>query len=200
MSTAMQAPTRDERFITALEQLIKQEDRAALAALRRGLGKEPGTAMEMHSYVARFTQGLSDYAEAPYYIVAALVGLYPTERWQLNEEKAQTNLGASFNYLSPPKSENRPSVERRFVALLNCNTEDLPDHLRQAISLLKSKDVHVDWLRLLRDIKQWERDDRRAQRQWAKAFWGDATDEASTTQHANLNTAPSSQSVETTSE
>ena len=30
---------RDQRFVAHLEELVKREDRAALAALRRGLGK-----------------------------------------------------------------------------------------------------------------------------------------------------------------
>ena len=64
------------------------------------------------------------------------------------------------------------SVDRRFTVLLGANREDLPQHLRHAVSLLKSKDVPVDWARLLDDLKWWDDDDRRVQRRWAKAFWG----------------------------
>lgn len=198
MSTATQAPTRDERFVGALEDLLKMDDRAAMAALRRGLGKRPGAAMEMHPYVVPYTQGLIyERDEEPYYIVAALFGFYPTKRWQSYNEKGQTNLGASFKLLAA-QNEGGESIQRRFVALLNCDAEDLPDHLRQAISLLKSKDIPVDWLQLLRDIKRWESDERRVQRRWARAFWGDATKEMSSPQTTNPNnTLPSSQDVET---
>jgi CRISPR system Cascade subunit CasB len=63
-------------------------------------------------------------------------------------------------------------VERRFVALLNCHQDDLDHHLRQAVSLLKSKDAPVDWAELLKDIQRWDNDDRLVQRRWARAFWG----------------------------
>ena len=103
-----------------------------------------------------------------YYIIASLVGLYPTLGWQHSDGKQLTHLGASLALL---KDDSGDSLEKRFVALLNAHVDDLPEHLRQAISLLKSKDKPVNWLRLLRDLKQWDREDRRVQRLWAKGFW-----------------------------
>ena len=66
----------------------------------------------------------------------------------------------------------RELAEKRFVALLNCHQEDLPDHLRHAVSLLRSKEIPIDWARLLRDLRWWHREDKRVQRDWARAFWG----------------------------
>ena len=170
-----QRSSRDERFISALEHLVTNDDRAALAALRRGLGQRPGETMELYPYVVPYVQGLrytSD--ENAYYIIASLVGLYPTPSWQRSDGKQLTNLGASLALL---KDDSGDSLEKRFVALLNAHADDLPEHLRQAISLLKSKDKPVNWLRLLRDIKQWDREDRRVQRLWAKGFWGQAVED-----------------------
>jgi hypothetical protein len=48
--------TLDESFISYLESVLKRDDRAILAHLRRGLGKEAGTAIEMFPYVAPFVQ------------------------------------------------------------------------------------------------------------------------------------------------
>src|SRR2546425_12690103 len=53
-----QRSSRDERFISALEHLVTNDDRAALAALRRGLGQQPGETMELYPYVVPYTQGL----------------------------------------------------------------------------------------------------------------------------------------------
>jgi CRISPR system Cascade subunit CasB len=76
MTTATAQQRRDERvFIEVLVALYEQEDRAALAALRRGLGKPPGETMEMHPYVVPFTQGLKRKQEDAYYLIAALFGL-----------------------------------------------------------------------------------------------------------------------------
>lgn len=165
MSAVAQA-SHDEQFINALEELIRKDDRAALAALRRGLGKQPGAAMEMHRYVVPHLYGV--YDEKPYYIVAALIGLYPIISWSSSTNRQDNSLGASLSLL---KDESGDSLERRFVALLNAHLDDLPDHLRQAISLLKSKEKPVNWLKLLKHIKGWDSEDNWVQRKWAKGFW-----------------------------
>jgi CRISPR system Cascade subunit CasB len=64
------------------------------------------------------------------------------------------------------------SVERRFTALLDCHADELPGHLRHAVSLLKSKGVPVDWRVLLADVQWWGHGDRFVQREWAREFWG----------------------------
>jgi CRISPR system Cascade subunit CasB len=161
---------RDE-FIKLLEELFDRDDRAALATLRRGLGKPLGGEMEIYRYLGRFADRLtSRRQEEAYYLIATLFGLYPTESWKRGgDDKDATNLGASLRKL---KGETGESIERRFVALLNAHSEDLPTHLRQVISLLSSKEMPVDWRQLLQDIENWDFDDeRRIQRKWAKAFW-----------------------------
>lgn len=163
-----------ERFAEYLEKLYREEDRAALAALRRGLGKRAGEAMEMHRYVLPNLRGVSAQQEDAYYIVAALFGFYPSLNWQHTDEKQSTNLGASLRKLAD-ENENDSSIERRFVALLNCRNEELPEHLRQIVSLLKTRDVLVDWARLIRDINFWNDEERQVQRNWSRAFWRDAT-------------------------
>jgi CRISPR system Cascade subunit CasB len=168
--------SRDEhRFISALEHLVMNDNRAALAALRRGLGQRPGETMELYPYVVPYVQRLQyTSGENAYYIVASLVGLYPTPSWQRGDGKQLTNFGASLALLKDDSSDN---LEKRFIALLNAHADDLPEHLRHAISLLKSKDKPVNWLQLLRDIKQWDREDRKVQRLWAKSFWGEAVED-----------------------
>lgn len=160
---------RGESFIAHLEKLLAREDRAALAALRRGLGRPPGEAMEMHPIVAPLTGRLSRAQEDAYYIVAALFGLYPKESWR--GEKGQNNLGASLRWLAR-ESGNDESVERRFVALLNAHEDEVHEHLRQIVSLLKSKEVPINWAQLLRDVTNWSHEQRFVQRSWSKAFWG----------------------------
>lgn len=147
-----------ERFIGHLERLQDQEDRRALAILRRGVNRQPGTAPEMFSLVIPW--GVPRYAEDCAFLVAALFALHP-------QPKGQGTLGSAFARISGGSD----SIEQRFNALLNCHRDDLPYHLRQAVSLLRSKDVPVDWKRLLRDVLGWEHDDRYVQRDWARDFW-----------------------------
>jgi CRISPR system Cascade subunit CasB len=62
-------------------------------------------------------------------------------------------------------------VERRMSGLLACSFDDLPEHLRHGASLLKAKQIGIDWARLIADLRWWNTEDRRVQREWARAFW-----------------------------
>ena len=150
-----------EKFIGHLERLRDQEDRRALAILRRGVNRQPGTTLEMYSLVLPW--GVPRYAEDSAFLVAALFALH-------SQDGGTKTLGHSFAEFRK-KVTTEESVEQRFNALLNCHRDDLPYHLRQAVTLLKSKDVPVDWQRLLRDVLGWEHDDRYVQRDWARDFW-----------------------------
>ena len=162
---------REARFTEFLEGLYERDDRAALAALRRGLGRAPGEASEMHRYVVPRVQGLNVWQEDAYYTVAALFALHPGKSWRAADGTMRsTNLGASLGVMARDNKESA-SIERRFVALLNARSEELQTHLRNIVSLLKSKEVQIDWTQLLKDINNWNRESRRVQRDWARAFW-----------------------------
>ena len=62
-------------------------------------------------------------------------------------------------------------MEARFVALLNAHPEDLDDHLRHAVSLLKANEQPLDWFRLLEDLLQWDHPDGHVQLKWARDFY-----------------------------
>jgi CRISPR system Cascade subunit CasB len=167
--TATQTQTFDEKFIGYLEKLVRDENRTALANLRRGLGKTSATATEMFPYISGWTANISRRDENAFFLVASMIGLYPTNSWKSDEK--YNNLGKSLSFLK----DESDSIEKRFVALLNSDEEDLPNHLRQIISLLKSKEAPINWYLLLKDIKSWSHEDRFVQRNWAKGFWGNTT-------------------------
>lgn len=176
MSETDKVKTQDnkpERFVEYLEKLDTDQDRAALAALRRSLSKSPGQAAEAHQHVLWLNPPSRE--EPAYYLVAGLFALHPAN-WRKEEgDKRLTNFGASFAWLKSKTDSG--SIEKRFVALLDCHEDDLPEHLRHAISLFKSKEILVDWVQLLRDLRNWNHEDRFVQRRWARAFWGEAEKE-----------------------
>lgn len=173
--------SQDHQFITHLETLA--EDRAALAALRRGLGQPPGTVPDMYPYVVRFLPKNAypnSWLEQSYYLVAALYALYP-------EGTAEGNLGSHFAQTLDPDPDRNSATERRFTALLTAHPDDLHFYLRQAISFLKANDKcsGINWHQLMWDVRDWGFPDRqnRVQKQWAAQFWrrrGDDEEEEST--------------------
>ncbi len=180
-----------ESFINRLEELAgvktgagenaRGEDRAALAALRRGLGREAGANWESYPIVMRYVRRDAKRTEEnAFFTVAALFGLYPSASWRRSEDdKRPTNLGASLAILKN-KNPDSDSIERRFVALLNADAEDLPTHLRHAVSLIKASDtpILIDWIKLLGHLRSWNSPDRWVQRDWSRAFWSAETTNA----------------------
>lgn len=166
-------PRREERFVGMLKQLVAREDLGALAALRRGLGHAPGDVPQMYPFVMPFLpEGMHPRDEDTYFLVAALFAWHQLD-WAHdstpNGDAGETNFGASFRLLTQVTDSG--SIEKRFVALLNAHRDDLPEHLRHAVGLLKSKNVPVNWVRLLRDLRAWDHPARYVQRAWARSFW-----------------------------
>lgn len=199
MTDTINKRSRADGFIKYLESLAATEDRAALAELRRSLGQPPGLAAAAYRHVYQFNP--SPYDEAAYALVAGLFALHP-QSWQPAEgETSKNNFGASLARLKKRVEENRRTedkgTERRVVALLNSHVDELPEHLRHAVSLCKAHDVPVDWRALLADLRHWSHEDRYVQRQWARAFWG-GNAAADTTNH-NHNDSQSQNQEETQS-
>ena len=155
---------RESPFVKSLEKLYHENNRAALAKLRRGLGKKNGTP-DMCRYVVPFLpEGTETYQLGHYFLIASLFALHP------EPAARNTSMGKVFRAMMGTSQ----SIEKRFENLLAVDAEDLDGHLRQAVSLAKSKNVRVDFHRLFYDIdrRSWNRPDRRVQLEWARDFWG----------------------------
>lgn len=157
--------TREYPFVNYLEG--RRDDRGALAALRRGLGRPPGAAAEMYRYVVPWLPADAPaWREDAYYLIAALFGYHPAAG-------GHGNMGNHFARARQAGGDDT-ALERRFTALLAAHSDDLDFYLRQAVSFLKSKEIPLNWHQLLHDVLQWGHPDRYVQQQWARAFWGRA--------------------------
>jgi CRISPR system Cascade subunit CasB len=164
-------------LVGSLEEIVARGDRAALAKLRRGLGKDAGAAPDRDIWVYAHLHGAAPEHEEPATLVASLYALWHQGGGDFR--RAARTLGGSFRQLRDATDSG--SVEKRFVALLDSEAEDLPHRLRQAVSLLKSKGIPVNWLQLLEDLLRWESPRRPVQRRWAREFWAaQAADEVKT--------------------
>lgn len=151
-------------FVEYLESL--SQDKAAMAALRRGLGKGGGDPA-MYRYVVPFIPDKGQYDAWRYFTVAALFGYHH------EAPRDGHNLGQAMSAL-----EHNDSLEKRFAWLVDANAEDLPARLKSIFSLLKSKKIGVDYRQLFKDLKHWDHPDRFVQLSWAKGFYAAAsTDE-----------------------
>ncbi len=148
-----------------------EKNLGALAALRRGLGRPAGAAAEMYPYVVpHLPDGATRAEEHAYFLIAALFAWHQVD-WTLGEgqKRRDINFGASYRRLFDETTSE--SIEHRFVALLNAHREDLPEHLRHAVGLLRSKEIPVDWAQLLGDVAAWDDPRRSTQLAWARSYW-----------------------------
>ncbi len=163
-------------LITHLKQLRSRDDRGALAALRRGLGRTPGAAAATFPHVAPYvpTSDSREGRDWPYYLTASLFSLHPAAG-------ARGDMGWTCRRLG-----EHPSAEKRFQALLASDRTQLPTRLRQIVALARSQDagVPVDWALLLQHLRHWDNPDGWVQRSWARSYWGPSSNphtEASST-------------------
>ncbi len=80
------------------------------------------------------------------------------------------NFGEAFQKAYNP--EHSKDKDIRFRSLLSTTDWDqLAYRLRQAVKLLKSKSVLIDFSILLRDLNSWNSENRWVQREWAKGYY-----------------------------
>lgn len=154
---------RESRLVSSLERLRDKKDRAALAKLRRGLGKKEGSP-EMYPYVADYL-GESRWEAERNLLLAALFGFHPDRALR------GKSMGKVFREIKG-EGDASDSLKKRFANLLSADREDLPGRLRQAVSLAKSKGVAVDYHQLFYDLRAWSHSERYVQLRWARDFWG----------------------------
>jgi len=151
---------RRDTLVDHLKGLAGRQDRATLAVLRRTLQKEH--ALEGLSVVLPFVSRdgpWRDRAEDDALLVAGLFALHP--------ESGSALLPAALQVVA----RTSDSVELRFRALLGASREDLPVHLRHAVTLVASHSLAIDWRDVHRAIRYWDHPSDRARRRWARAFW-----------------------------
>lgn len=163
-----QSKPKEERHDPFIDFLVNnREDRAMMASLRRGLA-QPKSAEVSRVVQCWLSEDSPRWLEDAYYSIAPLFGLHH------DDVANKGNMGSHFRDLCADPNDPPRNVERRFMQLLASDTNDLDDLLRQAVSLLKSKDVAVNWQRLLNDVGWWKQsaDSRdKVRLEWSRKFW-----------------------------
>lgn len=157
-----------EAFVQHL-QALAQRDRGAMAALRRSVAFAPGAYPPAFPVVERFAAQGEDRepARRALYLMAGLYALHPAH---IGGRPLAVGLAEAR------LRRDSPSIEKRFIALLDADTDTLAEHLRQAIALLAAEDSGLDYADLLSDLRDlldpWNEERRdRARQRWARAFY-----------------------------
>lgn len=157
-----------QSFMTYLSRL-REQDRGAIAELRRSLSFAPGIYPPAYPYIERFAgteRHAADAFRLALYLTAGLFALHP--------ETSPRSLASSLGELM--RNRNSESIEKRFIALLGADPENVPNYLRQVVSLLAADDLGLDYAALFDDLSRWlnphavEARDKIRQR-WARDFY-----------------------------
>ena len=145
-------------FIEWLEKLNEKDTRVR-AVLRRSLSFDPGRFAPAYPYVEPFVKDEDNsWRREMLYLVA---GLWASH-WREGRSSSSMTIGnASAVHQVDSRS---PSTERRFVTLLDADSDQLPHRLRQMIALLKEHTI--DFEALLQGLLYWNDDQKRTQNSW----------------------------------
>lgn len=146
-----------QRFVDHLKTL----DRGPLATLRRSLAFEPGTYVPAFPFVEPFAN-TDGWPRTVYYLVAGLFALHP-------DDISGDSLGRTIAALY--RRRESQSIESRFIVLLDADPEQLPQRMRQTITLVKDHGLPVNWTQLIDDLMGWSHESRHVQRNWARDFY-----------------------------
>jgi len=150
-------------FIESLESRNKNDTRVR-ATLRRSLSIAPGAFVPAYPYVEPFLKNaIQAWRREAHYLVA---GLWATH-WREGPRGQAMSIGKACAVHQ--SSTGSTSTERRFINLLDADTDQLPYRLRQMIALLK--DQPIDFEALLKGLLYWNDDQKRTQNAWAREFY-----------------------------
>lgn len=165
--TQQEVEQMSDEFVCKLEELAER-DRAGMARLKRCAGRplEECTAVFPLFYrmLPADARGCASLEEA-FMLIASLFPLMPG--------RSAGDLGASMKAAATANTDSRAGIDRRMAVLLDCPREGLSFRLRQAVALLSSHEVGIDWRRLLVDVVNWEVPWRRVQKEWARTYFGE---------------------------
>ena len=159
-------------FIERLEGL-NEKDTKVRAVLRRSLAFDPGQYVPAYPYVEPVVKDeSSSWRREMYYLVAGLWAAH----WREGRSGSPMTIGKAC--ATHQATSGSTSTERRFITLLDSDSDQLPHHLRQMVALLK--DQLIDFEALLKDLVYWNNDQKRTQNAWARDFYRNLQDDTET--------------------
>lgn len=154
-----------EKFVRhKIKQLAFGSDSArALAELRRGIGKEPGDQPQLWGYFLEEMpdemMGNNEPSRAEWAIYTALT-LFALHQQGYNPNSSLmdcegVSFGSAVSKMKTP--DNKESLDRRFrIISTSAGMEELSNHLRSMIQLLKGEGIGLDYGMLASDLYRFQ--------------------------------------------
>lgn len=156
------------RFIEWLEDLNKKDTKVR-AVLRRSLAFDPGAFVPAYPYIEPFVKDESNgWRREMHYLIAGLWAAH----WREGRPGSPMTIGKACS--AHQATIGSTSTERRFVTLLDSDSDQLPHHLRQMVALLKDQSIDFDGL--LTGLLHWNDERKRTQNAWAQDFYRNMQD------------------------
>lgn len=177
------------RFVLELERLAdrKNEDRAALARLKRCAGRSLAESLEALPLLYQLGRaGIPDHSEELFFLVATLFPFAPSHARSTEPSEGRQDFGRTLRWLAERPKVNAEGVDRRVTVLLDADRDELPFRLRQAVRMLAQHEPSIDWRLLLRHLHAWESPNRWVQKQWARSYFGLAGEPAAETPETQI--------------
>lgn len=156
---------------------VNEKDNRVRAVLRRSLAFEPGCFPPAYPYVEPFVkEDLSVSRRHMFYLAAGLWAGH----WRAGRSGPPLGIGQASAIRQ--KTSGSEGTERRFIALLDADADQLPYRLRQMLALLGEQ--KIDFEALLKGLLHWNDDSKRTQNAWARDFYRNLYPEPETVDHS----------------
>lgn len=147
----------------------EQSRRAALAKLRRGVGKPPSMVPEIWEItIGALPENAGEYAEQAVHVALALFAMH-RQGTEISGQNGGT-LGAAVSKLK--NGDNDDAVTRRFNSAVTADTiNELSVHVRSLVQLLRSKGIDMDYPGFAQELYYWQIDPERTRLKWGRDYW-----------------------------
>ncbi len=167
----------------------ESEARAALANLRRGVGRRPGELPQLYGELLQdmpqemYSSGSKpSYAEWAVYMALTLYAMHQQGKDVKtdNMNRENVSLGNAASELVTDIDDTERIWKRLYVVASSDDMQEMSYHIRSLIKLLRDKDIPLDYPQLAKDLYLYQLSDESAEQirlKWGQDFYKKRTDE-----------------------
>lgn len=198
------------RKIAVLSQSNNRAQYAALANLRRGIGRRPGDMPQLWDIIwadmpeeLQGSDGMPSRAEWAIYTALTLYALHQQGRDPQresmnrsatdNDSRYHNSLGLAMAQMIHGEEDQKRVLRRFNIAATSADMTELATHLRSLVQLLKAKSIPLDYPQLAKDLYRYQFPDGAAQ---VRMRWGQDFYRRINSNHLDNNKVPDNDNIE----